>query len=81
MTGSYAPSVSMPSGPGFDYAWQWWITEPSDHGAFSARGYGGQVIEVVPGLDLVAVVTTDPEVPGGDGHDLVNNVIVPAAED
>jgi CubicO group peptidase (beta-lactamase class C family) len=74
-------SAAMPTGPGHDYAWQWWITEPSDHGAFSARGFGGQVIEVVPGLDLVAVVTTDPEVPGGDGHDLVDNVLVPAAED
>jgi CubicO group peptidase (beta-lactamase class C family) len=63
------------------YGWQWWMADDSDHGAFSARGFGGQVIEVVPGLDLVAVVTADPEVPRGDGHTLVNTFVVPAAED
>jgi CubicO group peptidase (beta-lactamase class C family) len=63
------------------YGWQWWIADDSDHGAYYAGGYGGQVIEVVPGLDLVAVVTSDTEVPRGDGHALANNFIVPAAED
>jgi len=74
-------SAAMPTGPRSDYAWQWWISRPGDHRAFSARGHGGQVVEVVPDLDLVAVVTTDPEQPGGDGDTLVENVLVPAAED
>jgi CubicO group peptidase (beta-lactamase class C family) len=63
------------------YGYQWWITRDVEPEAYSARGYGGQVIEVVPGLDLVAVVTADPEVPRGDGHTLVYNFVVPAAED
>ena len=63
------------------YGWQWWIARDSGPPAYSARGFGTQVIEVVPSLDLVAVVTGDPEVPRGDGHTLVSTFIVPAAED
>lgn len=63
------------------YGWQWWIADGTEPPAYFARGYGGQVIEVVPSLDLVAVVTADPEVPRGDGHTLVSTFIVPAAED
>jgi CubicO group peptidase (beta-lactamase class C family) len=72
---------AMPTGPGHDYAWQWWISEVDDHPAFYALGSGGQAIEVVPDLDLVAVVTSDPDVPGGDPVRLVEDVLVPAAED
>lgn len=63
------------------YGWQWWIARDSGPRAYSARGYGTQVIEVVPGLDLVTVVTGDPEVPRGDGHTLVSTFVVPAAVD
>jgi CubicO group peptidase (beta-lactamase class C family) len=63
------------------YGYQWWIADHPRHGAFSARGFGGQVIEVVPGLDVIAVVTADPEVPRGDGHTLVDTFVVPAVED
>jgi CubicO group peptidase (beta-lactamase class C family) len=66
------------TGRGEEYGWQWWITRAGD--GFFARGYGGQVIEVVPHLDMVAVVTCDPEVPRGDGHGLVTGFILPAAE-
>ena len=63
------------------YGWQWWVARDSGPRAYSARGFGGQVIDVVPGLDLVAAATGDPEVPRGDGHTLVRTFIVPAAED
>ena len=63
------------------FGWQWWIARDSGPRAYSARGFGGQVIEVVPGLDMVAVVTGDPDVPRGDGHTLVYDFVVPAAED
>ena len=74
-------SAAMPTGPGSDYAWQWWISDLDDHRAFYALGSGGQAIEVVPDLDLVAVVTSDPDLPGGYPVRLVEDVIVPAAED
>jgi CubicO group peptidase (beta-lactamase class C family) len=69
------------TGANDDYGWQWWVSTGGDHASFLARGYGGQVIEVVPDLDLVAVVTSDPERRGGDTHNLVEHAIAPAADD
>ena len=40
------------------YGYQWWIPTADGHGAFAASGYGGQLIEVVPDLDLVVVVSS-----------------------
>ena len=42
--------------PGARYGYQWWITTADGHHAFAASGYGAQLIEVVPELDLVVVV-------------------------
>ena len=45
-----------------DYGYQWWVTTADGHDAFAAAGFGGQLIEVVPDLDLVVVVScTIPE--------------------
>ena len=44
----------------FGYGYQWWTLAPSGsppHGAFLAWGYGGQLLMVVPELDLIAVYT------------------------
>lgn len=50
--------------------------------ACAAVGLGGQVIEVVPELDLVVVVSTDipdvPRVQGGPFLALVDQLIAPA---
>jgi CubicO group peptidase (beta-lactamase class C family) len=62
-----------------EYGWQWWV--PDEEGAFFARGAGGQTVYVHPRLDLVAVVTSDPETPKGNADDLVEFAILPAAED
>jgi CubicO group peptidase (beta-lactamase class C family) len=40
------------------YGYQWWITSVDGHPAAGAWGLGGQLIEVVPDLDLVVVVST-----------------------
>lgn len=39
------------------YGYLWWITEYQGHATFFASGYGGQVISVIPSLDLVVVTT------------------------
>lgn len=41
----------------WEYGYQWWI-DP-DRVSYSAQGYGGQYIFVVPKLDLVIVTTAD----------------------
>jgi CubicO group peptidase (beta-lactamase class C family) len=41
------------------YGYQWWVTTAAGHDAYAAIGYGGQLIEVVPDLRLVAVFSTD----------------------
>lgn len=43
-----------PEDPFLGYAEQWW-TWHDDHGTFAAQGYEGQLIAVVPDLDLVLV--------------------------
>ena len=60
------------------YSWLWWVPTEGGHHTFSARGYGGQFIYVVPDLDLVTVVTSDPEKEGLDPKILITQTIVPA---
>jgi CubicO group peptidase (beta-lactamase class C family) len=59
------------------YGYQWWIYP--DHGAFTALGAHGQVILVIPELDLVVVTTAQI-----DSHDeifqLIEQYILPAAQ-
>lgn len=45
--------------PGFSYGYLWWVTEADGSPAYAAWGRGGQLIEVVPNLDLVVVVATE----------------------
>jgi CubicO group peptidase (beta-lactamase class C family) len=54
-----SPLVSTDRGFGGDhYGYQWWVSSAGGHSAFAAIGYGGQIIEVVPDLDLVVVAST-----------------------
>ena len=68
---------SEPGGPG-DYGYQWWVTNESGHDGFRAQGYGGQLIQVIPELDLVVVITSDAEQGRFDAPNLVGATIVPA---
>jgi CubicO group peptidase (beta-lactamase class C family) len=75
-TGGYGPG-------GDDYGYHWWVTTADGHDAFVAAGFGGQLIEVVPDLDLVVVVScTIPEVnvhlDASTFRGLVDAVVAPA---
>ncbi|PFG38094.1 CubicO group peptidase (beta-lactamase class C family) [Georgenia soli] len=64
------------------YGYQWWVATADGHRAFAALGHGGQLIEVVPELDLVVAVASS--VPAGDPLEatallaLVDDVVAPA---
>lgn len=64
------------------YGWHWWVQPARGHDAYFARGYGGQVVHVVPELGLVTVVTADAEalIPASTVS-LVAQVVVPAVAD
>ena len=62
-----------PGGPGFngnvddplrdrEYGFGWWVYEIRGYDTCFAWGYGGQYIFVMPGLDLVVVTTSSPDV-------------------
>jgi CubicO group peptidase (beta-lactamase class C family) len=74
--------------PGYGY--QFWSTTAHGHAAYAARGYAGQLIEVVPDLQLVVVIQSTspadfdtPVEPGtaesGNYMSIVNTIIAPAA--
>jgi CubicO group peptidase (beta-lactamase class C family) len=46
-------------GEGNGYGYQWWTGTVGGDEAFQAMGYGGQLIEVIPGRNLVVVTATE----------------------
>ena len=68
---------------GDNYGYHWWVTTADGHDAFAAFGFGGQLIEVVPDLDLVVVIScTVPErgvrLDAGIFEGVVDSLIAPA---
>lgn len=72
---------------GLSYGYGWFLGTARGHDVALARGYGGQLICIVPGLDLTVAITSDPTRPArsggyfGDLMRLVSEVAVPEAED
>jgi CubicO group peptidase (beta-lactamase class C family) len=60
----------------YSYGYQWYITLVGGHPAFLASGFGGQIIGVVPSMDLVVVLKYEAENPEhpkpGTAHDDIN---------
>ena len=69
---------------GHGYGFGWFIWDVNCHRVVYARGYGGQMIYIVPELELCVVITSNPGQPATlDGHlgalnDLFANQVVPA---
>lgn len=57
----------------YSYGYQWYLTLVGDRPAFLASGFGGQMIGVVPSLDLVVVLKYEADNPvhpsSGSAHD------------
>ena len=45
----------------YSYGYHWWLTKVDGETAFLASGFGGQIIGVVPGMDLVVVLKYEAE--------------------
>ena len=54
------------------------MTSQGGHPSFLAVGYGGQLLQVVPDLDLVVVITSDASQHRNDAGALVGQSIIPA---
>jgi CubicO group peptidase (beta-lactamase class C family) len=83
VTESTRPQVPA-SGVTDRYGYQWWATEADGHPAFAAVGVGGQLIEVVPELDLVVVVSSIHEPGNAEGGaliEVVSHVVAPPLRD
>ncbi len=77
----WVEQTMTPSELSSQYGLMWWLDiDQHGHPAWVARGWGGQVIAVVPEHQLVVAVGSVPteEMAGGDPWPFVNEVIVPA---
>jgi len=85
ITASWTPRTrSFWSGHAYGYGW--FLSRAGRHPVAYGRGYGGQMLYVVPSLALTVVVTSDPNRPArSDGHvgdlnAMLAETILPAAE-
>ncbi|MGB0499171.1 MAG: serine hydrolase domain-containing protein [Rubricella sp.] len=71
---------------GFDYGYGWFLARAGSHPVRFARGYGGQMLYVIPDLELTVAITSDPTRPArsqgyaGDLNRLLAEEIVPVVE-
>lgn len=84
VTTSLQPRTSSPFS-GLAYGYGWFLGQAGGQDYALARGYGGQVICIVPGLSLSMALTSDPTRPArsegyfGDIMALIEDVVIPAA--
>ena len=81
---SWTPATRSPWS-GESYGLGWFISEVRGHPVYYAWGYGGQMIFVLPDLEMTVVMTSASDVERGGDHlrelrDLLADGIVPAAE-
>ena len=76
-----AQSKPPPSVPADGYGYHTTTTTVASHHSFFAAGYAGQLIQVIPDLDLVVVLTSNIDQERYDAENLVGETIVPAIAD
>jgi CubicO group peptidase (beta-lactamase class C family) len=82
---SWKPRTRSPFS-GHDYGYGWFLARLAGERVAYARGYGGQVIWVVPGARLTVAATSDPDQPArsrghmGNLHALLAEAIIPLAK-
>ena len=65
---SWTPRARSPWS-GDEYGYGWFLTRLAGRDAAYGRGYGGQVLAIVPDLGMTVVVTSDPNRPArSEGH-------------
>ena len=81
---SFRPVTRSPYS-GLSYGLGWFLGQAQGHDFALARGYGGQIIAVVPDLATTIVITSDPTLPArSEGYfgtlmDLITQAIIPTA--
>ena len=81
---SFRPVTRSPYS-GLSYGLGWFLGRAQGQDFALARGYGGQIIAVVPDLATTIVITSDPTLPArSDGYfgnltDLITQAIIPTA--
>lgn len=70
-----------PGDPRFGYGYQWWVREVDGRQIISAKGFAGQLIEIVPDLGMVVTVSC-LDGPGAfypeDLEQMVESTLIPA---
>lgn len=80
---SWTPRTLSPFS-GHQYGYGWFLARLGDHDLAYARGYGGQMLYILPSVGLTVVVTSDPTRPArshgyaGDLHRLVADLVTSA---
>lgn len=57
------------------------MTSEHGHPSFLALGFGGRILQVIPDLDLVVVITSDAANHRYDAQNLVGEAVIPAITD
>ncbi len=84
ITASFQPNTRSPYS-GLSYGYGWFLGQAQGQRFALARGYGGQIICIVPALAMTIVITSDPSLPArSDGYfgvllDLITTGIIPTA--
>jgi CubicO group peptidase (beta-lactamase class C family) len=82
---SWVPRTRSPFS-NHDYGYGWFLADAGGHRVAYGRGFGGQMLYVVPDLGLTVAITSDPTRPArSDGHvgdlnALLAGAIMPAVE-